>query len=87
MLSKRLSIVAVAGMVLALAGNSHASILAVDFDSLSTGVIDGGGATTAQLNGATTGGTWDLNSSATHQIQADAAGGGSTDQGFSSRAS
>ena len=64
------TIVALLGVALC-AGTGAAGILDVDFDSLATGVIDGGGATTAQLNAATTGGTWDLNSAATHQVQAD----------------
>ncbi len=77
------TIVALLGVALC-AGTGAAGILDVDFDSLATGVIDGGGATTAQLNAATTGGTWDLNSAATHQVQAD--DDGTTDKGFSSRA-
>ncbi|OVE74158.1 hypothetical protein BVX94_01225 [bacterium B17] len=59
------------------------TILSVDFDSLSTGEIDNGGATPAQLNDATMGGTWSLEAGVTHQIQADA--NSTSDQGFSSR--
>lgn len=87
-MKKLATILLAVGVVFALCPAAEAAILEVDFDSLTTGEIDNGGATTAQLNAATTGGTWDLNSDSavTHQIQDDAAGGGSTDRGFSSRA-
>lgn len=55
-------------------------ILSVDFDSLATGEIDGGGSTLAQLNEATTGGSWSLEGGVTHEIQADS--NGTEDQGF-----
>jgi hypothetical protein len=62
-----------------------ADIVMADFDSLSTGTIDGGGPTLAQLNAATLGATWTLNStSVTHEVQSD--GGGQGDQAFLSRA-
>ncbi|OVE73885.1 hypothetical protein BVX94_02465, partial [bacterium B17] len=64
----------IAGMISVCAflafGATH---LEVDFDSLATGEIDNGGPTTAQLNSATTGGSWSLTSDAnlTHEIQDD----------------
>ena len=68
---KTLSIVAVAGLVLALAPVAQADILAVDFDSLATGAV-----TADALNGVTTGGTWNLNTGVSFQeIQVDSAGG------------
>ena len=71
MFKKTLSIAAVAGMVLALAGSVQASILAVDFDSLTTGAV-----TASALDGVTTGGTWTLNTGVpVQEIQADSAGG------------
>ncbi len=89
MLSKRLNIVAVAGVVLALVCSSQASILSTDFDSLSTGAI-----TAANLNSVTIGGSWTLGSYSTgdtpddvltHAIEND--GGGASEKALSSKIS
>jgi hypothetical protein len=72
------------------ASTAKATVLSVDFDSLTAGTIDTTNTTSPtlnELNAATTGGTWDLNpdSVVTHEIQSDA--GGQGDKAFLSRAS
>ncbi|OVE73886.1 hypothetical protein BVX94_02470 [bacterium B17] len=60
-MKKRCIITGIAGIVCACACIAFGgTLLEVDFNSLATGEIDNGGPTTAQLNSATTGGSWSL---------------------------
>lgn len=73
-MKKRCIITGIAGIVCACACIAFGgTLLEVDFNSLATGEIDNGGPTTAQLNSATTGGSWSLSANAnlTHEIQDD----------------